>query len=131
MATPWICYGQTLPVKNAAVDNPQCNVNGLVGEVTAFPYVVPDGMQLVIEAYGIEAYNVAGAIVLAPWIGDGPPSTNGIFLASVNADNDTNSISGLRFTLPSAKKLNIRIMSTETTSQVVGWYLSGYLQPNP
>jgi hypothetical protein len=127
MSEPWIAYGQTLPVKGAAVDNPQTNCNGLRGEVTALPYTVPADKELVLEAYGLESYgNVPGGLVLVPWIGN-PPATNAQCLHSVFSDNQSNETIGVRFHIPAGKKLNVRIMCNEDIAQVVGWYLRGTL----
>lgn len=124
---PWIAYAQTAPVCQGGINNPVTNLNGLIGEVT-LPYTVPDGKELVIEAYGLEAYgNVPGGLVLAPYIGATPPTTNAVFLHSVFSDNATNEAIGVEFHLPAGKVFNVRLMSNECPAQVVGWYVKGHL----
>ncbi len=126
--TPWIVYGQTAPMYNGAVNNPPPSVNGLIGEVAALPYTVPAGKVLIIEAYGIEAYaTVVQGLVLVPYLGATPPPNNAVFLHSVYADNASNETTGVRFHLPAGTVLNVRIMSNENPSQVVGWYVRGCL----
>lgn len=126
---PWIAYGQTQPIYGAAVDNPTTNCNGLRGECEALPYCVPEGHELVIEAYGLESYgNVAGGLVFVPWIGDGL-ATNAKCLHSVFSDNQSNETVGVRFHVPAGKKVNVRIMCNENPAQVVGWYMRGTLVP--
>jgi hypothetical protein len=125
--TPFICYGQTQTTYNSAIDNPTPNSNGLVGEVTSLPFTVPNNKVLVLESIGIEAYgNISGCQAMFPWVGDAP-ATNPKGLMTVLSDNDSNEISGAKFHIPSGKKLNIRIMTTENPGSVCGWYLSGRL----
>lgn len=128
---PWIAYGQTQPIVNGAIDNPAVNCNGLRGECKGLPYVVPAGRELVIEAFGLEAYgNIPGGLVMMPWLGDGPP-TNAKGLHSVFSDNQTNETIGARYHLPAGTKFNIRIMSNEQLPAIVGWYVSGKLIEAP
>lgn len=125
---PWCVIGQTMPVYQNAVDNPPPNaIPGLVGVVSALPYIVPHGMGLVIDQYGLEAYsNVTGGLVFVPWIGDGPP-TNAQCLMSVFADNATNQLTNLNLHFSAGTKINVRIMCNENPPQVVGWGMSGWL----
>jgi hypothetical protein len=128
---PWIVYGQAAVPYNQAVDNPTPNVNGLRGEVASLPYCVPEGKELVIEAYGLESYSgVANGLVIVPWIGD-MPATNAKCLHSVFSDNASNETVGVRFHVPAGKKVNVRIMCAENPSQVVGWYMRGTLRDAP
>lgn len=137
-SSPWILYGQTAPICQGAINNPKPNVNGLIGEVVSLPYTVPDGKTLIVEAYGLEAYgNVPGGLVLAPYLGVTPPTTNSVFLHSVFSDNDTNEAVGAEFHLPTGTVFNVRLMSNEcwagqvsgTPGNVVGWYVKGRLVP--
>lgn len=125
---PWIVYGQTMPVCNGDINNPTPNVNGLVGEVAALPYTVPDGTELIIDAYGIESYATAtGGVVLAPYIGPTPPIPNNAFLHSVYSNDQSNETTGVEFHIPAGKVFNIRLMSSECPSSVTGWYVKGHL----
>lgn len=123
---PWICYGQQAGPSNAAIDNPPANLNGILGEVT-LPYTVPAGQTLVLNGWGIEAYEtIAGSFVLVPWIGD-LPATNAKCLHSVLASADSNSTTGFEYHIPAGKKLNARIMCSEAGNPVAGWWMSGFL----
>lgn len=132
MNIPWICYGQTLVPVNQAVDNPQANLAGCRGEVE-LPYVVPDGYELVISAYGIESYAQEGGsadkgLVIVPWLGE-ETATNEKCLHSVYAQSSSNETIGVKFHIPAGKKVNARIMNAEVYAQTVGWYISGELIP--
>lgn len=126
-ASPWIVYGQTAPICQGGITNPVPSSNGLIGEVAALPYTVPDGKVLVVEAYGLEAYgNVPGGLVLVPYIGATPPTLQQ-FLHSVFSDNASNETVGVEFRLPAGKVFNLLLMSNECPAQVVGWYVKGKL----
>lgn len=128
---PWTIYGQTQPIYNGAVDNPPANSNGIVGEAS-WPYTVPAGKYLELTGLVGEAYSqVASGLVYAPYIGVSPPTTNAPFLFSVYADNATNEARSIRFHIPAGKVLNLRIMSNENPSQVVGWAATGRLCDAP
>jgi hypothetical protein len=127
---PWIAYGQCAPIFGAAVDNPTCNLTGCRGEVQ-LPYTVPEGFELVLEAYGLESYSgVSNGLVLVPWLGE-PPALNPACLHSVFSDNASNETTGVRFHIPAGKKVNARIMCMENPAQVVGWYMRGTLVEVP
>lgn len=126
MSEPWIVYGQTTAT-TAPIDNPAPNSNGILGEVTSLPYTVPANKKLVLTAWGIEAHgNVAGCMVLFPWIGTG--ITNAKCLHSCLADNAFNETLGAEYHIPAGKILNFRMLCTETPGNVVGWYASGKLE---
>ncbi len=126
MRQPWICYGQQSGPSNAAIDNPSCNQNGVIGEAT-LPYIVPDGKVLILSGWGIEAYeSIAGSFVLVPWIGEGPP-TNQKCLHSVLASSQSNSSTGFEYHLPAGTRLNARIMCSESGNPTAGWWMFGSL----
>ena len=128
LSTPWIVYGQTAPICQGGINNPAPSVNGLIGEVSALPYTVPEGKTLIVQAYGLEAYaNVPAGLVLVPYIGVTPPVLNSQFLHSVYSDNDTNETVGVEFHIPAGKVFNLRLMSSECPAQIVGWYVKGVL----
>ena len=125
---PWLVYGATTVSPWTNVDNPQPNVNGLVGEVTSLPYTVPAGYNLVITNYGIEG-GKAPQYALIPWVGE-PPVTNNQGLMTCAAAYGSNAYSGMTWILPSGMKLNARISNSgDTDPYCYGWFLSGYLQP--
>lgn len=127
LSSPWTVYGQTMPICQGGIYNPAPNVNGLIGEVTALPYTVPEGKTLVVTGYGLEAYgNVSGGLVLVPFIGPVPPSPNA-FLHSVFSDNASNETLGVEFHIPAGKVFNLLLMSNECPAQLVGWYVKGRL----
>lgn len=128
--TPWILYGAAVVQPWTNLDNPQPSVNGLVGEVTELPYIVPEGYQLVITNYAIEG-GKQPQYALIPWIGE-PPVTNNQGLMTCAAAYGSNHYSGMQWILPSGMKLNVRIANSgDTFAYAYGWYLQGYLQPNP
>lgn len=132
LSTPWIIYGQTAPICQGGINNPTPSTNGLTGEVTALPYTVPAGKELVIDAYGLESYgNVAGGLVLVPYLGASPPTVNSAFLHSVYAFSESVETTGVEFHLPAGKVFNLLLMSNECPAQVVGWYVKGHLVDAP
>lgn len=128
---PWSIYGQTMPIFQGAVDNPEANANGIIGEAS-WPYTVPAGKYLELTGFIGEAYaQVPYGLVYAPYIGASPPASNKPFLFSVYADNATNEARSIRFQIPAGKVLNLRIMSNENPAQVVGWAATGRLCDAP
>lgn len=133
LSEPWVCYGQTQIQEGTLVDNPAPNRNGLCGEVTCLPYVVPDGKTLVLKYYGAEAYDFPGTVVMVPWIGCEAIS-NGACLPSAASKAGTGSVNG-EWHLPAGTVLNFRIMQAQDTPGdapwVFGWGASGHLLSEP
>lgn len=127
----WIVYGATIVKPYSNIDNPQPNVNGLVGEVISLPYRVPDNKQLVITNYAIEG-GKSPQYALIPWIGS-QPITNDKCIMTCAAAYGSNLYNGMKWILPSGTILNVRISnsSNDGFAYAFGWYLEGYLQPNP
>ncbi len=124
---PWIAYGQQAGPTGSAIDNPACNLNGIIGEVS-LPYEVPEGKKLVITGWGIEAYGaIAGDFVLVPWIGTGP-ATNAKCLHSCLSSIASNSTTGFEYHIPEGKIVNVRIMCSEAGNPVAGWWIGGRLE---
>ena len=131
MIYPWALYGQTTLAANQGIDNPAPNAAGVLGEVPALPYVVPDGRTLVLDGWGIESYDASGLGFIFPWLGP-PPIANAKALPTVSASRETNSIARLGFYLPAGTILNVRIVSgLNINGAVFGWYLSGHLEDIP
>lgn len=122
---PWIVYGQTAIPINSSVTNPAPNVNGLLGEVAALPYVVPVGRQLILTAWGIEG-NRDPFSVLFPWIGE-PPATNAKALMSAGSMAGMGVLSGVRFVIPESKKVNVNLINGSAYPMVHGWFVQGEL----
>lgn len=124
---PWIAYGQQAGPSGAAIDNPQCNINGVIGEVQ-LPYTVPVGKTLVLTGWGIEAYEaITGSFVLVPWLGEGP-ATNAKCLHSCLSSTDSNQTTGFEYHVPAGKIVNVRIMCSEANNPVAGWWIGGRLE---
>lgn len=122
---PWIAYGQQAGPSGAHIDNPVCNHTGAIGEVD-LPYTVPVGWDLVLTAWGIEAYeSITGSFVLVPWIGDAP-ATNAKCLHSVLASTASGQTHGFEYRFPAGTQINARIMCSEAGNPVAGWFMSGY-----
>lgn len=124
---PWVAYGQVTVPFNTSVTNPTCNRAGVRGEVS-LPYVVPEGFELILEAFGIEAYGITGLVGMFPWLGE-LPAANAKALHTCMANTESHESVGARYHLPAGTKLNATIMCTENPAQVVGFYLSGTLVP--
>lgn len=134
---PFTIYGQQTWASTAVITNPTPSVNGLVGEITSLPYVVPAGYVLLITAYGIEANNEGGttnAAVIYPWLGN-TLTANSQQLMSLAASTTTNEGRGFRFYIPAGTKFNINLTITNPATGfsgiVLGWYVSGYLISPP
>lgn len=129
--TEWIAYGQTLMASNAGVDNPFTHDLGVVGEVN-LPYVVPDGMELHLVSWGVEAYDFPGTVVIAPWLGD-YPRLKEKFLHSCAAGSGSVDCTGMDAILPPGTRVNGRLINGEIipggTSAVYSWYIRGFLEP--
>lgn len=124
---PWIAYGQALVPYNSRADNPPATKAGALGEVS-LPYTVPEGYYLDITAFGVEAYNITGAVGLFPWLGP-PPAANHKALHTAMCNDMTCETTGARYRLKPGTIVNISIMCTENPAQLVGWYISGTLIP--
>jgi hypothetical protein len=120
----WIAYGQTLAQAQTGIDNPPAHHNGIIGEAD-LPYVVPEGYELHLTAWGVEAYDSSGTIVFAPWIGQ----TRAInkFLHSCAASTGSEECAGMLPILPAGTKLNGRLINGENITAVYSWYMRGYL----
>lgn len=135
VADPWYAYGQTVIPPNGVVQNPQPNVNGLIGAVTSLPYTVPAGKILIVKMFQMEAL-WGGAIL--PWIGDTLADfTAANCLSTVNSDNINSGMNfpasflfnGFTYHIPAGKKLNIRLSANyaNSTGWIYGWYVGGEL----
>lgn len=122
----WIVYGQTTMTAGGAIDNPTVNINGLNGEAT-LPYTVPTGYNLVLTGWGFEGLNSAFGVCI-PWIGSSPP-TNGKCLASVGPAVASYYCTGMRWSIPAGKILNVRLLNGTTENNVVcSWFVQGVLE---
>lgn len=126
--TPWIVYGATVVPGYTNIDNPAPSVNGLVGEVTHLPYIVPDGYELVITNYGIEGGKTP-QYALIPWIGL-PPVTNPQGLFTCAAAFGSNFYSNMNWIIPAGKIVNVRVANSgnDAIAYAFGWYMEGYLR---
>lgn len=123
----WIVYGQTTMATGSAIDNPTPNVNGLNGEVTSLPYIVPAGYNLVLTAWGFEGLAEEYGVCI-PWIGKAPIS-NAKCLASVGPSSGSYYATGMRWSLPTGTILNIRLLNPTSENGIVcAWMCQGQLE---
>jgi hypothetical protein len=125
-ATPWVVYGFSAVTGSTTSNNPAPNTNGLVGEVISLPYTVPAGKTLTVTAYGVQANDAAGTVVLAPFVGGGGSLANATALGSVSAQGGTVTING-SWSFPAGSIFNIAIINGQATG-TFGWFASGTLQ---
>jgi hypothetical protein len=129
----WIIYGVTSVAIYEFVDNPTPNTIGLVDEIDSFPYVVPDGYNLIINSMGIEGPGPSSAdgnqVGIALWIGD-LPCTNDKSIMSCTTPAGSTQLTGLKFIIPSGKKVNMRMMNNTPYAWANGWYIQGELVEN-
>lgn len=136
-ADPWVVYGQSV-VNYPGLDNPEPSHAGLIGEVMALPYQVPEGKTLRIDGIAIESHTTAiesrPVYVLFPWItdepvqGDAPTRIAGALLSCTGS---TSTVScPTRYYVPSGKWVNIRIIcqSPSMSGTRMGWHLFGELE---
>lgn len=127
MANDWIVYGQTTMAASTGVDNPTPNSNGLNGEQTSLPYTVPAGYNLVLTGWGFEGLNQAFGVCI-PWIGTGSV-TNAKCLASVGPTTASYYVTGMRWSIPAGKVVNVRLLNGTTENNVVcSWMVQGQLE---
>ena len=123
VATPWVAYGQNTMRANSNLDNPQVNLAGTLEEV-ALPYIVPEGMCLTIEGWGVEG--VGSRAGLIPWLGY-PPATNPQTLPTATSLEHTSHVFG-RWILGPGTVLNVRLVYTgRANGTVIGWHIWGTL----
>lgn len=124
--TEFVSYGQTTMPSNGALDNPTCNMNGLIGEVQ-LPFTVPSGKKLVLTGWGFEGLNSSFGVCI-PWIGE-LPCTNSKCLPSVGPEKASYYITGANFAIPEGKTLNVRLLNGTSINNVVcAWMIQGYLE---
>ena len=131
---PWIVYGATLIQAGSAIDNPTPNSNGVIGEITYLPYIVPEGYELVITNMQVEGppYDNSinwGQLGMGIWLGN-LPCTNEKWVVSCTTIGGSHQNNDMNIILKSGTILNIRLMSNTRLGWVDGWYIQGYLQPN-
>ncbi len=135
----WFSMGQTSLAANTSVDDAAVNaLLELPGQVDSWPYTVPEGKALTIEAYGIEGYDrdMQGVCVCFPWIeraDDTPPApmTSAYriprSLASCSSGGNSNELVGLRVEVPAGYKVHWRMINGTDYTAVYGWYVRGEL----
>ena len=127
MSNDWIVYGQTAMPASGPVNNPTPNVNGLNGEVSKLPYVVPQGYNLVLTGWGFEGLGAPFGVCI-PWIGTAP-LTNGKCLTSVGTGPGSYYVTGMRWSIPAGKIVNVYLLNGTSESNVVcAWYVQGQLE---
>lgn len=126
--SPWLLYGATVVSGGTNHDNPTPSVNGLVGEVTSLPYVVPSGYELVITNYGIEGGKTP-QYAFIPWIGSGSFTQNSQGLFTCAAAYGSNLYTGMEWRIPEGTHVNFRVSnsSNDGIAYAFGWYAEGYL----
>lgn len=134
---PWVIYGQTI-VGGYGIDNPSPNKAGLIGEVKALPYVVPEGKRLRIDGVGMESHTTSvenrPVYVLIPWVTDfpivGTPEIRkaGAIMSCTSSDHTVTCPT--RVYVPAGKVLNLRIIcqSQAMFTTLMGWYIYGSLE---
>lgn len=136
-AEPWVVYGQTV-VGGYGIDNPKPNAAGVIGEVDALPYRVPEGKRLRIDGIGMESHTTAlesrPVYVLFPWVTDSPiAGTSSARLAGalMSCTGSDHTIScPTRFYVPAGKYVNLRIIcqSPAMFTTLMGWHVFGELE---
>jgi hypothetical protein len=130
-AEPWVMAGQTRMAANSALNNPQGNDIGAIGQNLVLPYTVPDGCVLKIDGYGVEAYDYPRTSVIFLWAGDPDgPATYRVRRAtlSVGARGATNWVTGLNYNFPGGTVINMRLQNaTSYDGAVFSWGISGNL----
>jgi hypothetical protein len=143
METPWLAHGQTDITAGGSFDDPMPSDSGVIGEVVALPYTVPACKTLVLEAYGIEAYDAPGIVVIHCWVErpgtfQDPPyawqyrTTRA--MTSCAACRGSNEVTGQRVYVPAGSRLHVRLVNGSQynpggtpTGGKFGWYASGRL----
>lgn len=136
MSLPWTCVGQTVigaigSTSASSVVNPAPNLNRLVGECPALPYLVPDGHTLTLLEYGIESYGDPKSVVMVPFFGNTSSPTNAMCGPSCSsALGITNSIRP-RLVIPPGAWLGFKMMNAQIPFQgwAYGWFARGALRP--
>ncbi len=127
MTTPFIVYGQTALPANGSLTNPPVNVNGLNGEITSLPYVVPCGYNLILTGWGFEGLKAPFGVCV-PWIGTAP-ATNAKCLASIGTGPGSYYVTNMYWSIPAEKILNVLLINGTTQANVVcAWFMQGYLE---
>lgn len=130
----WCVYGQEKFKDTAGnnvdrVDNPKCITAGVCGEQATLPFTVPEGFVLQVEAYGVEAYDQAGTVVLFPWLGPVMLPNNQSALHSCGSSSGSNECLGFRPLLPAKTVFNVTLLNGESVKQTCSWYVRGKLLP--
>lgn len=126
MNKPFIVYGQTLVPGGLGLNNPALNLNGLNGEIDMLPYRIPEGYNLVLTGWGFEGL-IKPFGVCIPWIGEAPFS-NAKSLASIGSAPGAYYVTGMHWSIPEDKLLNVYLLNGTDESKVCAWFVQGYLE---
>lgn len=127
---PWVVSGQTALPSNQYTTNPTPNNLGFLGEQHSLPYTVPEGKQLRLHQWGIEAYAPSLAVIgLNLWVGSSfaasaclPSVNNG-----VGVGNTFESARG--WVLPEGTVLNVTLYNAGPTNNIgESWWVEGVLE---
>lgn len=128
----WSATGQT-HMGRGTVHDPACNLVGIEGEVS-LPLTLDRG-RLRVQAFGIEAYNAPGVVVISPWIsapGENVLGTGTLDditarqLMSCAAHDGSNEIVGGEWIVPAGHTLHLMLQNGQQgPPRVFGWYLRG------
>lgn len=123
---PWVVYGQTALKANSGINNPEPNINGLVGEQTFLPYVVPSGKQLRLTGWGFEGLKSAFGVTI-PYIGTSHGKEYS--LPSVGPQIGSYYVTGFNFIIPAGKIVNVRLLNGSKQNNIVcAWMVQGFLE---
>lgn len=127
---PWVVSGQTALPSQQYTHNPTPNDLGFLGEQHSLPYTVPEGKQLRLHQWGIEAYMPSIAVIgMNLWVGTtfmAPyclPSVNN----GVGVSNTFESARG--WVLPAGAILNVALYNAGPTNNITeSWWVEGVLE---
>ncbi len=126
----WVVSSQTNLSQGTYTTNPTPNNLGFCGEIHSLPYTVPEGKQLRLFQWGMEAYSPDVAMIgMNPWVGTSFTAAN--CLPSVNNSSGVgNTFESARgWVLPAGTVLNVSLFLVGPASTITqSWWMEGQLE---